>query len=197
MLVTTTLWLSTALLLDRYGTSRSRPLTPREAIIVAGCPPRPDGRPTQTLKRRVELALSLHRAGLAPRLVMTGGPSLGHTTEARAAADYAIEQGAPPSSITLETYSRSTEENARLSRELIDSQKIFVVTDSYHVRRCELLFSRYFEEVRGVGSIGPRMSRAKNALREVGAFLADGARGRLDQRRKYSQTSREMHPGAK
>lgn len=140
----------------------------------------PDGRPGPALARRTELALDLYRAGVADRIVFTGGVGdEGKLSEAESAARYA-RRLAPDASILLEPHSTSTEENARFAARLLGPEsRVVVVSDAYHVFRCRRVFGRYFRQVVGAGSRGAPWPRVKGALREVLAVAAYAALGRL------------------
>ncbi len=165
--------------LDRYG---QRPVRGRfDAIVVAGCRVLPDGRPSMALRRRTSLAVELWEQAIAPRIVFTGGigPDA-PASEAAVAAAYAQRQGVPSEALLLEERSTSTEENARFAAELLpEGARVVVVSDAYHVLRCERVFRRYFARVRGAGSLGHPWARLRGALREVLALAAYGALGRL------------------
>lgn len=178
MLIGATLWAVVAGALDRYG-QRSAPAGAWDAIVVAGCRVRPDGTASPALKRRTELAVELWREGRAPKIVLTGGVGKNPPSEARAAAAYAKGLGVPDDALVLEEKSTSTDENARYAADLIGRQRVLVVTDAYHVFRAERVFRRYFEDVRGVGSIGGTTVRVRGALREVAAVAVYAVLGRL------------------
>ena len=120
--------------------------------------------------RRTTKAVELWRRGLAPVIVLTGGIGAFPPAESSAAAAVARGLGVPDSAMILESKSTSTAENSRFSRALVDFNRIVVVTDSYHVRRCEWLFGKYFGEVRGVGVAAPWPYRARGAFREALAY---------------------------
>jgi uncharacterized SAM-binding protein YcdF (DUF218 family) len=172
-------WLAVAAGLDRYG---HRTVVPAgyDAIVVAGCRVLPDGTPSLALQRRTRHAVALWRAGVAPKIVFTGGVGTYPPSEARAAADHAVSVGLPAGVAILEEQSTSTEENAQFAAALLGSDaRIVVVTDTYHVFRAERVFGRVFAEVRGAGSEPAWNVRARGALREVFAVLVYGLRGRL------------------
>ncbi len=169
--------------LDRYGL-RSVSGDDHDAIVVAGCRVMPDGRPSTALRRRAELAAQLWHEGTAPVVVVTGGVGENPPSEAHVAADVIAAAGVPRTAIRLEEQSTSTEENASfaseiLSQELGRSARIVVVSDSYHVLRCERVFGRHFERAVGTGSVGDAWPRVKGSLREVLAISAYGVLGRL------------------
>ncbi|MEA2631894.1 MAG: hypothetical protein QOE66_2113 [Chloroflexota bacterium] len=81
------------------------------AIVVMGAA-QYDGRPSPVFAARIDHAVDLYRAGVAPRMVMTGGKALGdRTTEAASARAYAVARGVPPDAILVEDQSRTTLES--------------------------------------------------------------------------------------
>lgn len=164
------IWTLAALGLDTWGKTR-RPSGTYDAIVVAGCRVGPDGLPSPALAWRVRLAVSLWHAGLAPRVVFTGGVGTFPPAEAVASATLAHTLGLPESATHIEDRSTSTEENARNAASTLKAQRILVVTDAYHVFRARRLFARYFEEVDAVGSTYGVVSRVRGAYREVLAVL--------------------------
>lgn len=171
-------WALAAILLDRQG--RRPPRTQAyDAIVVAGCRVRPDGRPSGALARRVRLAVELHRKGVAPRIVLTGGRiGAAPVSEARSAATLCEALGVPPADLVLEEASTNTLENAVFAGRLIRGE-VLVVTDCAHTFRCRRMFARHFAHVDAVGVTGTRGPRARLALIEVGAVVRHGLCGRL------------------
>ncbi len=175
-------WLAAAYALDRHGLRGPRGRF--DAIVVAGCRVMPDGRPSPALARRAALATRLWRDGLAPRVVFTGGVGDHGGSEASVAAAFARGLGLPDEAILLEERSTSTDENAAGAAEVLEAagtprERILVVTDSYHVLRCERVFGRRFAEVEGTGSRSVPLARLRGAMREVPAVIAYAALGRL------------------
>lgn len=126
----------------------ARPLTRADAIVVLGNrPPRgPDGRIAPELERRVRRGVELYQQGLAPRLVVTGGPAPGGGTEAEVMAAHARALGVPDGAIVREDRSRDTAENARFSVAALCGgrracrPRVIVVSSPYHLRRAVRLF---------------------------------------------------------
>jgi len=172
------IWLLAALMLDAYGRSRA-PAGRYDAILVPGCVVLPGGDPSPHLARRTDRAVALWRQGWAPRIVLTGGSGRFPPAEAEVAARYARDQGVPEEALVRETDSRSTEDNARLAAELVDSHRVLVVTDSYHVLRCRRVFARHFEVADAVGVLAPFATRIENGMREVAALILYALRGHL------------------
>lgn len=173
------IWILIAIGLDRCADRPSR--RGWDAIVVLGCNVRDDGVPGAALERRVRHAVALWRAGVAPRIVLTGGVGEGKSTsEARAASRLARTLGVPWEAMVLEERSTSTEENARFARAALGRGRVVVVSDAYHVTRGERVFARHFEEVATAGVRGAPLA---GAMREVAALAIYALLGRLDDPR--------------
>jgi uncharacterized SAM-binding protein YcdF (DUF218 family) len=86
---------------------------PADAIVVLGAAEY-DGRPSPVFRARLDHAVSLYKAGLAPFLVVTGGKASGdRTTEAAVAREFAIGHGVPDEAILVEDRGRTTLESLR------------------------------------------------------------------------------------
>lgn len=78
-------------------------------------------------------------------LVVSGGRVLAAEVippEAEVAAALARDLGIPGTMLRVEADSRTTAENARLTAERFDYQRVIVVTSAYHMRRSLLAFDR-------------------------------------------------------
>lgn len=175
-----TTWLGSAALLEWYGRRRALDGETFDAIVVLGGRVGPDGRPGAAVRRRVERAVELFRAGAAPLIVCAGGQNHCPVSEAQAAADLASELGVPSQAIALEERSSNTAENAAYCAQLIQGSGVLLVTDTYHVFRAQRVFARYFARVAAVGCEIPRpWAHARGAVREVAAVAAYAALGKL------------------
>jgi uncharacterized SAM-binding protein YcdF (DUF218 family) len=84
---------------------------PADAIVVLGAA-QFNGRPGGVFEARLDHAVQLWKAGLAPVLVVTGGKLPGDiTTEAATARRWAIDHGVPPEAILGEDRGRTTLES--------------------------------------------------------------------------------------
>ena len=117
-------------------------------VLGAGVP---SGKVTPLLAGRIDRALGVWRgevdAGRRPLLVMSGGQGPDEpVSEARAMADYALEQGVPEAALVLEDRSTTTRENFQMSTELVRAEPRLgpqatgvAVTSNYHAMRAALL----------------------------------------------------------
>lgn len=167
-------WIIAAWALDLRGRGRSA-MGQYDAIIVLGARVLEGGTATGSLRRRTERAVELWQAGVAPRIVFTGGFRGDRPSEASIAASIARGRGVPDSAVLMEELSTSTLENARGARELVGPVRVLVVTDTYHVLRAELVFRRQFPEADVIGVSNGALPQMREAIREVlalGAFVA-------------------------
>lgn len=111
---------------------------PADAIVVLGAA-QYDGRPSPIFAARLDHAVGLFRAGLAPRLIVTGGKAAGdRTTEAASARAYAIAHGVPSEAILVEDGSRTTVESIRAVADIMranDLSTAVFVSDRPHILR--------------------------------------------------------------
>lgn len=111
---------------------------PADAIVVMGAA-QYNGTPSRVFASRLDHAVSLYFAGLAPKLVLTGGKAAGdRTTEAAAGRAFAIELGVPPGDILVEEESRTTLESIRAVARLLeanDAASAIFVSDRPHMLR--------------------------------------------------------------
>ena len=176
------LWVGAAVWLDARG-RRPPPPGPYDAIIVAGCAVWPGGRPSPALERRVRHAVALFDAGVAPRIVLTGGVGRHGPAEAVVAAELCVALGVDPGVLIIEDRSTTTLENAACTVGMV-SGRLLVVSDAYHIHRCVRAFRRFHPgDVQGSGVAGgPKGRRAEQALREAVAVARHELRGSFARR---------------
>lgn len=120
---------------------------PRSAdvIIVLGSGLRRDGSPGDALYRRSVWAAMAYEQGLASAVICTGGQAENQRrSEASACRELLLERGVPPDAIYLEDQSRSTQQNAIFSSQIMAAngwQDALLVTDAFHMLRAGWIFS--------------------------------------------------------
>ena len=118
--------------------------TPESAdvIVVLGAA-QYDGRPSPQLAARLDHALELWQAGIAPQLVVTGGNRPGDRfTEAAASRAYLVERGVPADAILDEDAGTNTYESLDAVANLLAAagvDRAVLVTDPYHSLRSKLI----------------------------------------------------------
>jgi uncharacterized SAM-binding protein YcdF (DUF218 family) len=116
-----------------------------DALIVLGYPADADGNPTPAELARVTEAVNEYERGVAPRMIMTGGPAHNQFVEAEVMARVAEAQGIPAGAIVLEPTARDTIENACDSLRIMQRrgwESAEVVSSASHLPRAGLILSR-------------------------------------------------------
>jgi uncharacterized SAM-binding protein YcdF (DUF218 family) len=148
LLIAAGIWLAfdvvLTLIVFVYGlTDRAQPA---DVIIVLGAGLKPDLSPNDALIRRAEHAAELWKQQYAPMIICSGGYTQHYSrSEADGCAEVLRQQGVPADRIILEQRSRSTEENAAYSRELMIAhgwKTALVVSDGYHLLRTTWIFAQ-------------------------------------------------------
>ena len=130
-----------------WSTGRSDQSRAVDAIVVMGAA-QYDGRPSPLLQARLDHALELFDADLAPVIVVTGGKQSGDRfTEAAASRRYLRNKGVPNSKILSEEKGRSTWQSLAGVSALLDKRRgdesgrprVLIVTDPFHSLRARLI----------------------------------------------------------
>jgi uncharacterized SAM-binding protein YcdF (DUF218 family) len=121
-------------------------LTHFDTIIVLGVPTNPDGSVSPEEKSRVEEGVREFKAGIAPHIIMTGGPAHNTFVEAHAMKRYAITLGVPDDAIIEEAQAKDTIQNIYFSNEIMQSydwHSAEVVSSPSHLPRTALILQHY------------------------------------------------------
>ena len=98
---------------------------------------------------RAATAAALYRAGFAPVVIFSGASEDRESvSSAELMAREAETLGVPRAAIVLEEQARTTDDNARMVRDLMQARKLssaLLVTSGYHQRRAALAFARAFD----------------------------------------------------
>jgi len=122
---------------------------PADAILVYGCRAYANGQPSQALADRVNTACELYHQGLAPRIVMSGGPGDGSIHETQAMADYAVSLGVPRSAILCDLDGLDTQSTAQNLADILaetdadnSNPRVLAVSHDFHLPRIKLSLER-------------------------------------------------------
>ena len=154
-----------------------------DEIIVLGAQVRPDGTPSTVLRYRLDAAAAYLRENPDTRCIVSGGQGGNEpTSEAECMASYLRKVGIDESRITLEGRSRSTVENLRYSRELLDSatDRVGIVTNDFHVfRACRIAARQGLTRACGISAPSDPWFLPNNLLREVACVAKDFLLGNI------------------
>lgn len=117
------------------STSSGVPEDRYDAILVLGAGLRGDGSPSDMLRDRLLIAVSLYNSGLSDVLILSGDRSGESYDEVGAMKDFCIGEGVPEGNIICDNIGYSTYESIYNTKENTDFKKIIIVTQSYHLYR--------------------------------------------------------------
>lgn len=148
---------------------------PAGAIVVLGAA-QYNGRPSPVLKARLDHALELQRAGLAPLLVVTGGIGSGdRESEATVGRRYLVARGIADSQVVVIPEGKNTDQTMDAVETWVQDRglrDILLVSDAFHLARLRVEARRhgltaYTSPAEGSPIVGER---------EWGYFLVEGVK---------------------
>jgi uncharacterized SAM-binding protein YcdF (DUF218 family) len=111
---------------------------PSDAIVVLGAA-QWDGKPSPVLQARLDHAYDLYAAGLAPKVIVTGGVGIGDNySEGDVARQYLLRKGVPGAAILTENRGRSSYESMEGVAALMQRNgwhSALLVSDPFHMYR--------------------------------------------------------------
>jgi uncharacterized SAM-binding protein YcdF (DUF218 family) len=149
-----------------------------DAIVVFGAAEY-SGRPSPVYRARLDHAFELHRRGLAPTVITTGGAAADPSyNEGQVGHDYLMRRGIPEASLIAETQASDTAESAQRVGVILRTNHMhscIAVSDQYHVFRIHRLLEHEGVQV----YVAPRPDSRPHAqwqrglavLREAGSYL--------------------------
>jgi uncharacterized SAM-binding protein YcdF (DUF218 family) len=124
-----------------WRVSRRDERRPADAIVVLGAA-QYNGRPSPVLKARLDHAVELYRAGLAPAVVVTGGIGTGdRVSEATVGHRYLRGLAVPDSAIIVRPDGRTTDESMYSVSEWMHGRELvraILVSDPFHMARLRI-----------------------------------------------------------
>ena len=127
-------------------------LRPADVGVVPGSKVYPSGRPSPSLRSRLDEALAVYRSGAVKNLFVSGGVGKESFDEAQVMRAYLIARGVPASAIVTDSHGDNTFETARHAATLMRERhwtSAFVVTQYFHVPRTRLALKKCGVEVAG------------------------------------------------
>ncbi len=122
---------------------------PADAIVVFAGGVGESGKAGGGFQERVTQAVTLYRAGYAPKLIFSSGYVF-TLREAEVMKAVAIDNGVPADAILLEEAAKNTYDNVRLTKQMLDRNgwnRILLVSSPYHMRRATMTWSKLAPDV--------------------------------------------------
>jgi uncharacterized SAM-binding protein YcdF (DUF218 family) len=121
-------------------------LTHFDTLIVLGTPCRPDDTPSPEQRERVLESVREYQRGIAPHIIMTGGPAHNRFVEAHCMKLLAISQGVPADVILEEGRAQNTIQNIYFSNQIMTAHNWHsaeVISSPSHLPRAALILQHY------------------------------------------------------
>jgi uncharacterized SAM-binding protein YcdF (DUF218 family) len=138
------IWVGWAVIARKVAPTSNTSLTHFDAIIVLGAPATTDGNPSPLELARVTEAVQEYERGVAPRIIVSGGPDRNRPVEAEVMARAAEAQGIPKSAIYEERKARNTIQNGCYTVRMMRSHgwhSAEVISSASHLPRAGMIFS--------------------------------------------------------
>lgn len=147
-----------------------------DVAVVLGNHVTPAGEPSRRLQLRLDRAHELWRAGLVPRIIVSGGQDPGSPHEAEVMKRYLVARGVPPERIVEDRGGVNTHATARFVAADLRARgerSAIAVSQWYHVTRTKLALRRFGVDATGAHAVvEPELRDPWSILREVVGFYA-------------------------
>ena len=121
-----------------------------DCIMVLGCSVKPDGTPSDMLRDRIETGVALYKAGVAPKILMSGDHGSVNYNEVGCMKAYAEQLGVPSEDIFLDHAGFCTYDSVVRAKEVFGVKKMVIVTQKYHLFRAVFIAKAFGVEAEGV-----------------------------------------------
>ena len=157
-----------------------------QCIMVLGCAVWADNEPSPMLRDRLDTAIALYKAGVAPKLLLSGDNSIVEYSEPDCMLKYTLAQGVPPEDIFLDFAGFSTYESVYRSHAVFMADRMIVVTQKYHLFRALKACEALGIKAKGVASSQQKYAgRYYREAREVLARNKDFFKGIIKAKPTY------------
>ncbi len=156
-----------------FGTTDYR--RPADVVVVFGAQVHEDGRPSTSLRDRMDTAVELYEAGLVKRVFVSGGVGDSGYNEALVMRDMAVEGGVPAEAIAVDSNGVSTNATVADTVPFFGGggwERVMAVSQFYHLPRIKLAYQRAGWDVLTVpaGTSTPIAQTPRLVVREIPAF---------------------------
>lgn len=144
-----------------------------DCIMVLGAGVWNHDKPSPILKDRLDLGIQLYKAGVAPKLLMSGDHGRANYDEVNVMKNYALAAGVPSEDIFMDHAGFSTYESAFRAKAIFEVNKMVVVTQKYHSYRAQYLARSLGIDCMGAAATKEYAGSSARELREIAARNKD------------------------
>ena len=106
-----------------------------DCILVLGAGVWEGNKPSPMLEDRLLKGIELYKAGIAPKIIMSGDHGTESYDEVNVMKKYAIDHGVPSEDIFMDHAGFSTYDSVYRAIHIFEAKKVLVVTQEYHLYR--------------------------------------------------------------
>ena len=148
-----------------------------QCAMVLGAGVYSDGTPSPMLRDRLDTGIALYKAGVVPKLLLSGDDGQVEYSEVDVMLNYALDRDIPKEDIFLDHAGFSTYESVYRANYIFEIKRMLVVTQTYHLFRALYGCRRMGVEALGVGADQQQyVGSTTRELREVLARDKDWAK---------------------
>lgn len=168
--------LGAIMIIDAYVISNSKEyikedtklIQDADAIVILGCQVKEDGTLSLMLRDRLNKGVELYKAGVAPKVIVSGDHTREDYDEVNAMKNYLIENGIPSSDIFMDHAGIATYDTMYRAKNIFGVEKCVAVTQNYHLYRTIYIGNKLGMETYGYASEGENyFGQAMRDLRET------------------------------
>ena len=153
--------------------------TDADCILVLGCAVN-GTTPSPMLADRLTVGVSLYRAGVAPKLLMSGDHGRGNYNEVAVMKLFAMNADVPSGDVFMDHAGFSTYESLYRAKAVFGAKRVIIVTQTYHLYRALYLAEQLGLEAYGVAAdLRSYVFQVKYDAREALARVKDTVGGML------------------
>ncbi len=123
-----------------------------DCILVLGASVFADGTPSQILQDRLDEAVQLYFAGVAPKIIVSGDNGTDSYNEVTAMKNYVVSCGVPSSDVFGDRAGFCTYDSMYRAKNVFGVSRMVVVTQTYHLYRALYIANGLGMSAVGVGS---------------------------------------------
>lgn len=139
-----------------------------DCILVLGASVKPDKTPSNMLYDRIMTGVSLYKAGVSARIIMSGDHGRSDYNEVGTMKEYAVNEGVPSEDIFMDHAGFSTYESLYRAKEIFGADRIIIVSQEYHLYRALYIAKALGIEAYGVSAdLRSYSGQYKRELREI------------------------------
>jgi len=114
--------------------------------LVLGSKVNLDGKPSKSLRGRLDRTIELYRGGYFPAVIASGGIGKEGYDEAVVMRDYLVSHGIPQERVVMDNTGTTTYASARNTLQIMRQQKlgsVMVVSQYFHIPRARMALERF------------------------------------------------------